>query len=428
MSTILIQNVQILTMKDSCIFHGNILIQDDKISKIGDFVLEDFDNILVIDGAGKLAMPGLINTHTHASMTLLRSYADDMELMSWLNDAIWPAEDKMNEEHIYWGALLAIVEMIRSGTTTFADMYGPNMEKVAQAVEESGIRANLCRGCVGVADPNKIKIKENETLFLDWNNKADGRIKVWFGPHAPYTCSQEYIKELVDLAEKYQSGIHIHVAETQSENEQILAEYGVRPVAYLNQLGVFDVPCLAAHSVWLNEDEIKLFAEKQVGVAHNAVSNMKLASGVADIIGMQNYGCNVGLGTDGASSNNSLNMWKDLQTAALLQKVNRLDPTAMPAFDALKAATINGAKVLRWDDEIGTLEVGKKADLILVDISAPHYCPWHNTVSDLVYSAQASDVTHTIVNGKILMKDRQITTLDVKKIMTKAQELAQTLK
>ena len=422
---ILIKNAQILTMTAPELQKGDILIIEDKIAAVGQVPREMLTSSeKIIEADNHLVMPGLINAHTHAAMTLLRSYADDLELMTWLHDEIWPAEDKMDAEDIYWGTMLAIAEMIKGGTTTFADMYGPFMDKVAEAVTSSGIRANLSRGCVGAADPDEVKIAENIALFEQYNNGSDGRIKVWFGPHAPYTCSKEYLQKLAQAAWERGSGIHVHLSETTSELEQIKEGYGLSPVEYLAQAGIFDGPCLAAHGVWLSDEEIAFLKAKNVSVAHNPVSNMKLSSGAAPVAKMLACGLNVGLGTDGASSNNSLDMFKEMAAAAFLSKLSTMEPTSLPAYEVLKMATVGSAKALHWDKEIGTLEAGKKADLILLDLNQPHFCPWNNSVNDLVYSAKSSDVTHTIVNGQILMEERKLLTIDLAEVMAHAKNCA----
>lgn len=418
-----IQNTMILTMTGAPLFTGDILIENDTIKSIGFINPRDTEGAYIIDGKRTVAMPGLVNTHTHAAMTLLRSYADDMELMPWLNDKIWPAEAKFVNEYIYWGSALAAVEMIQSGTTTFADMYD-SMHEVAKVTEESGLRANLARGCVVFSDPELKNIQKNVRLYENFNNKADGRIKVWFAPHAPYTCPPEYVEKIVEAAKSCNAGIHVHLAETLDEQRQIAEGYGKTPTEYLNDLGVFELPTLAAHSVYLNDTDIEILKAHNVGIAHNPTSNLKLASGIANIPKYLQAGLNVGLGTDGCSSNNTLNMFKEMAICSFVQKVNAMNPTVLPAEEILNMATIGGAKVLRWDDEIGTLEVGKKADLILVDIDKPHFAPWNNPVSDLVYSAQGSDVKTTIVNGKILMKDYEVLTLDVERIMAETERIA----
>ncbi len=418
-----IQNTQILTMTGAPLYTGDILIENDIIKALGTVNAHDAEGAQIIDGRRTVAMPGLVNTHTHAAMTLLRSYADDMELMPWLNDKIWPAEAKFVNEYIYWGSALAAVEMIQSGTTTFADMYD-SMHEVAKVTEESGLRANLARGCVVFSDPELKNIQKNVRLYENFNNTADGRIKVWFAPHAPYTCPPEYVEKIVEAAKSCNAGIHVHLAETLDEQRQIAEGYGKTPTEYLNDLGVFELPTLAAHSVYLNDSDIAILKEHNVGIAHNPSSNLKLASGIANIPKYLQAGLNVGIGTDGCSSNNTLNMFKEMTICSFVQKVNAMDPTVLPAEEILRLATIGGAKALRWDDEIGTLEVGKKADLILVDIDKPHFAPWNNPVSDLVYSAQGSDVKTTIVNGKLLMKDYEVLTLDVERIMAETERIA----
>ena len=418
-----IQNTQILTMTGAPLYTGDILIENDIIKALGTVNAQDAEGTQIIDGRRTVAMPGLVNTHTHAAMTLLRSYADDMELMPWLNDKIWPAEAKFVNEYIYWGSALAAVEMIQSGTTTFADMYD-SMHEVAKVTEESGLRANLARGCVVFSDPELKNIQKNVRLYENFNNTADGRIKVWFAPHAPYTCPPEYVEKIVEAAKSCNAGIHVHLAETLDEQRQIAEGYGKTPTEYLNDLGVFELPTLAAHSVYLNDSDIAILKEHKVGIAHNPSSNLKLASGIANIPKYLQAGLNVGIGTDGCSSNNTLNMFKEMTICSFVQKVNAMDPTVLPAEEILRLATIGGAKALRWDDEIGTLEVGKKADLILVDIDKPHFAPWNNPVSDLVYSAQGSDVKTTIVNGKLLMKDYEVLTLDVERIMAETERIA----
>ena len=421
-----IQNTLILTMTGAPAFTGDILIENDTIKSIGFINQRDTEGAQVIDGRHTLAMPGLINTHTHAAMTLLRSYADDMELMPWLNDKIWPAEAKFVNEYIYWGSALAAVEMIQSGTTTFADMYD-SMHEVAKVVDESGLRANLARGCVVFSDPELKNIQKNVRLYENFHNQSEGRIKVWFAPHAPYTCPPDYLEKIVEAAKSCNTGIHVHLAETLDEQRQIAEGYGKTPTEYLNDLGVFELPTIAAHSVYLNDSDIAILKEHNVGIAHNPSSNLKLASGIANIPKYLQAGLNVGIGTDGCSSNNTLNMFKEMTICSFVQKVNAMDPTVLPAEEILQLATIGGARALRWDDEIGTLEVGKKADLILVDLDKPHFAPWNNSVSDLVYSAQGSDVKTTIVNGKILMKDYEVLTMDVERIMAEANRIARTV-
>jgi len=260
-------------------------------------------------------------------------------------------------------------------------------------------------------------------LYHNFHNTADGRIQVWFAPHAPYTCPPDYLEAIVAAAKECNTGIHVHLAETMDEERQILEGYGKRPTEYLHDLGVFDLPCIAAHCVYLNDGDIAILKSKNVSVAHNPSSNLKLASGVADIPKYMQAGLNVAMGTDGCSSNNTLNMFKEMTICSYTQKVRAMDPTVLPAMDILKMATVNGAKAIGRANEIGTLEVGKQADLILVDLNKPHFAPWNNSVSDLVYSAQGSDVKTTIVNGKVLMHNYQVKTMDVERCMAECKRI-----
>lgn len=428
MSKILLKNVDYLTMTQPTVEHGDILIDGTQIRALGEVPMDLLagGDVEIIDGSHTLAMPGLVNTHNHAAMTLLRSYADDMELMPWLTERIWPAEAKMSDEHIYWGSLLAMAEMIASGTTTFADMYS-SMDHVAQAAAEIGIRADLSRGCIKDTDHDYNSIRENKDLFDKWHGQADGRIHVRFGPHAPYTCPPDYMTKIVETAQDCQAGLHVHVAETQDELRQIREGYGKTPVEYLNDLGVFERPTLAAHCVHLTEQDMDILAQRGVSVAHCPVSNMKLASGTAPVPQLLAKHITVGLGTDGASSNNSMNLMRDLSVCSFLHKLNSMDPTALDAYDILRMATIGGAKALGWDQEIGTLEIGKKADVILIDLEALHYYPHNNIISDMVYSSQGADVKTTIINGQIIMRDRRFTKLDLDKVKAEMSQAARAI-
>ena len=427
MKKIIIKNVQYLTMTEAIIRQGDILIEGDTITAIGQIPPTALDGeVEVINGENALAMPGLVNTHNHAGMTLLRSFADDMELMPWLNDKIWPAEAKMTDEHIYWGSMLAMAEMIASGTTCFADMYS-SMDHVAQAVEKTGIRADLSRGCVEFTDHDFNSIRENKALFDKWHGAAGGRVHVRFAPHAPYTCSPAYIAKIVETAADCGVGIHVHVAETLDEMRQMKEGYGKTPVEYLRDLGVFQRPTLAAHCVHVNESDMAIMKAHQVAVAHCPVSNMKLSSGTAPVPALLAHGITVGLGTDGASSNNSMNLMRDLSVCSFLHKLVQMDPTALDAYDILQMATIGGARALGWDKEIGTLEAGKKADVILIDLDKLHYYPHNNIISDLVYSSQGADVKTTIINGQIIMRDGVFTSLDIEKIKAEATRSARAI-
>ena len=421
---LLIKNATVV-LPDGQTKNANIAVEGSKILAIGeapaDFIAEQ-----TIDAKDMLAIPGFVNAHTHASMTLLRSYADDMELMTWLNDHIWPVEAKMISNDIYWGAALAAVEMIQSGTTTFADMYGPFMERVADVVTESGMRGVLSRGIIGVAPDGEKKLEENISLYEDYNGAANGRIKVMFGPHAPYTCPPEFLKKVAAAAQRLGAEVHIHMNETKAEIEQITKQYGKRPFEYVEDTGLFESPTLAAHCVHLSDDEIAIIKKHHIRVAHNPGSNMKLASGIAPVPRLLKEGVTVALGTDGTSSNNNLDMLQEVQLAALLHKVNEYDPLAVPAFEALKMGTEYGAKAVGLDG-IGRLEAGAKADIVLVSMKGAAWVPRFNEVSLLVYSGSAADVDTVICDGKVLMQHRELKTLDEEKIKYEAQKCAERL-
>jgi len=313
--------------------------------------------------------------------------------------------------------------MIKSGTTSFADQYF-FMEDVARAVEEAGLRAMLSYGIIELGDPKRreSEIRAGEKLVETCQGAAGGRIQTMFGPHASYTCSPECLMQVKELAKKYKVGIHVHISESQDEVDKIMKKYGKRPVEHLDSIGFLGPEVLAAHCVWLTEREIGIVQKQGVKPVHNPVSNMKTASGVAPVPEMLAAGIPVSLGTDGAASNNSLDMFNEMKFAALLNKVHKLDPVAVPAQVALEMATINGAIALGLQDSIGSLEVGKKADIVLVDIQKPHFKPLHSVISHLVYSAVGSDVDTTIVDGKILMQGRKVLTLDEDKVLREAQK------
>lgn len=370
----------------------------------------------VIDCHNKLIIPGFVNTHTHAAMTLFRSYADDMQLMDWLKTKIWPAEENLTADDVYWGTQLAIAEMLKSGTTCFADMYF-FMPEVAKAVAESGIRAVLARGMAGVAPTANQALAESENFYKEWHNAANGRITIMLGPHAPYTCPPDYLKKVTALAEKLGAQIHIHLSETLQEVSDCNKQYGKSPIALMEEIGLLDYGVLAAHCVHVSPEDIAIMKEKQVRVAHNPGSNMKLASGVAPVPDMLNAGLCVGLGTDGAASNNNLDMLEELRLAAMLHKVHRLDPVAIPASTAVQMATAQGANALSLGSSIGKLEPAYKADITIFDMQQPHWYPQHDPLSLLTYAASGRDVHTVIVDGKILLENRQLTTIDEERLL-----------
>ncbi|HLR34484.1 MAG TPA: amidohydrolase [Tissierellales bacterium] len=425
----LIKDITVLTMGEERepIKDTNIYIEGNEIKYIGE-LKEEFRVDKVIDGKRKVALPGLINGHTHIGMSLLRNYADDLPLHDWLTQKIWPVEAKLIGKDVYWGSMLSIVEMIRSGITCFADMYF-FMEEVGKAIEESGIRGVLSRGTIEEDDEklNKEKIEYTRDLYKNWHGKANNRIKVMVAPHAPYTCSPDYLKELIALADELNAGIHIHLSETKKEVDDSFEEHEKSPIKHVYDLGLFKRPTLAAHCVHVSSEDIEILKKNNVQVVNNPTSNLKLASGFAPVEEMLNKGVNVALGTDGSSSNNNLNMFEEMHLASIINKAVNKNATSIPAIKALEMATINGGKALFWDDEIGSLEVGKKADLILVDMDKPHFYPIHNIVSALAYSAQASDVETVIVNGRIIMEDYYIKTVDEERIIFETEKIGKDL-
>ncbi|MGO0122181.1 amidohydrolase [Desulfothermobacter acidiphilus] len=427
---LLIKGVTVLplTGPEAIIKDGAIAVDEDRITYVGptEGVPADFAPNRVIRGAHLLALPGLVNAHTHAAMTLFRGYADDLPLKSWLEEAVWPLEAKLRGEDVYWGTLLACAEMLLGGITTFADMYF-FMDEVAEAVTKSGMRASLARGLIGTLPGAQKALKESEAFVRRWHGGACGRITCMLGPHAPYTCPPGYLEEVVVLARQLGVGIHIHLAETVHEVEEIRRQYGVSPVEMLANSGVFEVPVLAAHGVHLSPAEQEFLAQRSAAICTCPESNMKLASGIAPVTELLSAGVTVALGTDGAASNNNLDMWEEMRAAAFLAKVSRQDPEALPAYRALELATVGGARALGLEREIGTLEVGKKADIVLVDLARPHLQPPHDPVSHLVYAARASDVDTVVVNGRIVVEGGRLLTLDPAEIMQRCREAARRL-
>ena len=428
-NTILIKNAFILDPSNFEDKKQSLLIKDDLIAEIADEIDESKAD-KIIDGEGKILLPGLVNTHTHLSMTLFRGLADDLSLDTWLNDHIWPMEANLNGDYCYIGALLGAVELIKSGTTTFSDMYF-YMEDVARAVEDAGIRAVLSYGMIdfGDAEKREAEIEENLQLFKSCNGMADGRIKVFFGPHSPYTASEDLLIKVRELADEYNMGIHIHVSETEKEINDSLDEKGLRPFEYLERIGFLGPDVVAAHCVWLSDEEIKIIKKHDVKVSHNPCSNMKLASGIAPVSKLIENDICVSIGTDGASSNNNLDLIEELKTASLLQKVSTLDPKVLTSDEAITMATIKGAEALGLENEIGSIEVGKKADIILIDTNSANMVPDSSSLSsNVIYSANGSNVDTTICNGKILMENKKLTVLDEQEIYDKAKKAIKELK
>ena len=414
----LIKNAVLLDMvgEKPNIRKTDILIDENKISKIEDKI-EDKD-AKVIDAKEMVVMPGLVNTHTHLAMSIFRGYKDDQKLMDWLENAIFPVEDKLSPDDIYWNSFLSCIELIKSGTTTFNDMYF-RMDKTIQAVEESGLRGVIAWSITDTSIKDKItRTREYHEKY----NYPDSRIKIYVSAHAPYSCSPDTMELCVDLAKELETGLHIHLSETLQEEKIIKERYNKTGTEYLNDLHVFDVPVVLAHGIYISDSDLEILKNIKGGISHNPISNCKLSSGICDVTKLRKNNINVGIGTDGIGSTTTLDMFEEMRTAAYLQKINTMEPTSINAYEILKMATIEGARVLNLDHEIGTVEVGKKADLIFINTNKTHLYPENDLCTNLVYSANGSDVDTVMIDGKIIMQNRKLLTINekhVKKILQK---------
>jgi len=434
---LLVDGATIITSKKRIIREGAVIIEGQEIAAVGkcsDLKRKYGRGYERIDVKGKVVIAGLINTHQHAAMSLLRGYADDLPLQEWLERWIWPIEKHMTPRDIYVGAQLTAAESIMSGTTTVNTMYHYTPEEnEAKAFADAGLRAVVGHVCFSW------RKKEDKKALLhlarNWHGKADGLIRASVDPHAPYTVDPEYMKELkqirTELDKKYGSKKapiigHIHVAETNDEKDRLQKAFNIHLkgglMAYLDSLGTLDKHVIAAHCVALTNKDIAVMKERNVKVSHNPISNLKLASGISSVPKMLKKGVTVSLGTDSPCSNNTADMFEVMKTAAILHKGANKDPTLMPAETVLEMATIEGAKALSWEKEIGSIEPGKKADLVIVDFAKPHLCPLYNVTSHLVYAAKGSDVETVIINGKIAMENRKLTTLNIRKVMEAAEK------
>lgn len=377
-----------------------------------------------IEGEGCLLVPGLVNAHTHLAMTLFRGVANDLPLERWLTEEIWPREQKLTAKDIYWGALLGLAEMIQSGTTAFVDMYF-RMEEVAQAVEEAGLRALLSYGIVAPT-PDRIEpeIRLAEAFAHGWDGGAGGRIRAALSPHAPYTCLPEVWRRVTALAHELHVPIHTHLAETAEEVARIRTEQGKSPAEWLEELGVFSVPVIAAHCVHVSEKDIEILAAHGASVAHCPTSNLRLACGIAPVQAMLDGGVNVALGTDGAASAGDLNLIEEMRLASLVAKHAARDPQALPAAEALRCATSRGAAALGLSKELGTIEAGRRADGVLIRMTGPHLCPSYDPLANLVYAAQGLDVEAVFVDGKPLLLGGEFQTLDVEEIEGRCRQIS----
>lgn len=421
---IIIENGTILPMDDqtSIIEKGFVCIQGDTIIHVGTNHEKSFKASKTIDAKGGLILPGLINAHTHAAMSLFRGLADDLPLMEWLNNYIFPVESRMDPDFVHLGTVLACAEMIMSGTTSFCDMYLFE-EEVANAARKAGMRCLVGEVLYDFLSPNYGPIEKGfeytESLIKKWQD--DPLVSIAVEPHSLFTCSPDLLVKANELALKYRVPLIIHVAETLNEVAEVKERYGKEPVEHMLSMGLLGPHLIADHCVHLKKTDIETFAEHEVRVVHNPESNMKLASGIAPVPEMVARGIIVGLGTDGCASNNNLDLFTEMDMTAKLHKIKTMDPTAMDAVTVLRMATIEGAKALGLDEITGSLEAGKKADIVVVDINKPHLTPMYNPYSHLVYAARGDDVSHTIINGEIVMENRKLLTIDLDEIITRAR-------
>jgi 5-methylthioadenosine/S-adenosylhomocysteine deaminase len=421
MYDLIVYNCHVLTIteagKPEILHHQDIIVDEGKIVEIQPTDAADTGQAhRVIEAREMLAMPGLINTHSHVPMVIFRGLAEDVPIERWFNEFMWPLESNLTEEDVYWGMLLGLVEMIEGGVTTVADHYF-FMDRAAQAVQEAGTRAAL--GWAVFGDRGYEALAETAAFAARWNGQADGRITTWMAPHAPYTCDDEFLKATVEYAQQLGIGIHIHAAEEMGQTQASLAKRGLTPVQVLEETGILEVPTLIAHGCGILPEDVELLQRyrSHVGVAHCPKTYLKLGMGLTPIRPLREAGIAVGLGTDGAVSNNTLDIFESLRLMAMLQKHESRDPELLTLPEALDIALRGSATVVGLSDKIGQLAAGYLADLILVDLSGAHCQPLHSVTASLVYNIRPSDVQTVVVNGQIIMRDRQILTLDKAQII-----------
>ena len=431
---LIISGGKILLMdeKNTCLDNAAIAVNASAVIDFGrtDDIFQKYTAKKTVSAEGSLVMPGLVNCHTHAAMTCFRGMADDLELMDWLNNYIFPAEAKNVNPHLaYWGSKLACAEMIKSGTTTFCDMYIFE-DETARAAKEAGIRCLAGEVLFDFPSPNcktpSEAIAYTRRLAQKWQN--DPLINIIVEPHSLYTCAPELLKEAAKLADEFGLMLGVHLLETQSELQQLQQKFGKDAVSFLADIGLLSKRLLAFHCVCLSAEDMELFSKYGCKVAHNPASNMKLASGIAPVPDMLKAGITVGLGTDGCASNNTLDMIREMNTAAKLHKVARLDPTVMDAHTVVRMATIEGAKALGMERRIGSLEIGKKADLIIIGLNKPHLTPLYSEYSHLAYAVGGADVDCVVIDGRVVMENRKLLTIDEAEVMAEVRNIATNIK
>ena len=428
---LIVNGAHIVTMdaQGTLIEDGAIAVDEGIILAIGSAaeIEATYAAVETLDGDSRIVMPGIVNGHSHAAMTLLRGVADDLALMDWLQNYIFPAEvEFVDSEFVRIGTELACWEMIRGGTTTFVDMYY-YPDTIAEVVDSCGMRALISATVIDQRSPDAENagdsIAKGNAFIERWKGK-NSRITPIFGPHANYTLNAEQLKATRAAAMKYGVPISIHVSESPFERQYSMDTYGMTSIDLYESIGFFEGPTIAAHVVWPTENEIATLAERKVGVIHNPTSNMKIASGISPVAEMLEAGVRMGLGTDGAASNNDLDMWEEMRLASFLQKVDRMDPEVLPATTVLGMATSGGATAIGLGDSVGSLEVGKRADLIQVAFEDVHHVPTYDVISHLVFVSDEQDVASVVVDGKVLMKEREMLTIDTERVAAEATALA----
>jgi 5-methylthioadenosine/S-adenosylhomocysteine deaminase len=407
--------------------NGCVGIKSGKITAVGKILPAEYSAGTVIDAEGKIVMPGLINAHTHSPMSVYRGMADDIALFDWLNNHIWPVEKEfVTEKNIALASELSIAEMIKSGTTTFNDMYFYS-DVTAKVAEKAGIRAVLGEAVIDIPDP-VYKISEHHWKTTAENGSKHDLITNSIVPHSPYSCSEELLKHVKKVSKKTGVLVHTHISETESEVDHIKRKYGMTPVEFLEKIEFLDGNTVAVHCVELTDKDIEILAKRKVKIVHCPQSNLKLASGVARVVDMINAGLTVALGTDGPASNNTLDMFEEMKTACILQKGIRKDPTVLSAKEVVRMGTINGAAALGLDRITGSIETGKNADIIIIDSGSIHMTPMYDPYSHIVYSAKGSDVDTVIIDGRIVMKNRELLGINETKIKKEANKLSAEIK
>jgi 5-methylthioadenosine/S-adenosylhomocysteine deaminase len=430
MPTTHLRHLKIVTLDAAGTIHhdADLVIADGKITHIGqapaDLLADE-----VIDGSGRVAMPGLFNAHCHSPMTFERGWAEDLPFDRWLNEKIWVAESGLTPDDVYWGAALAACEMIRSGTVGYNDHYF-YMDRVADVVRESGMKASLAWCVFGIGEQAEVGPGLDGTVewIKETHGSADGRLRTYLGPHSPYVCPPEFLRRVVEVAHETGQGIHLHLSESPEQVEQSLARHGLRPTQHVDSLGVFDTPggCVAAHGLYLDERDMEILAAKGVHVPHCPITYMKLAMPFPSLEPRLKAGVKVCMGTDGPGSNADMDMFATIRQTALIHKYQSEDPTQIPGDMALRFATRASAQALGFDQS-GVLEIGAPADLILVNIDTPHMRPIHSMIANLVHSAKGADVTDVMVDGRWLMRKRELLTLDEARILREAEQHAQSM-